>query len=204
MKIRQEHEKLMGEKLTRYQREVTDYKNWHSGIKILFVIYGGILVTFWLFGKWFESIGVLPIFTFAYLIACRNKPQRPIFYQPMLMGVDMYMSILKQVYEGSSWREEVHVSVSCEAFGTNMLEEIQKFLDNPIITKYDYDHTGQLLILHTERKNRTMMVHTFTRNMGKFVKEITPTGKNPITIIQMADGREYFAPSNEFVKLNNP
>ncbi len=44
-----------------------------------------------------------------------------------------------------------------------------------------------------------ILKHTPTSNTGKFVKQYTPTGRSLTNMIILDDGREYFAPANEFV-----
>lgn len=43
--------------------------------------------------------------------------------------------------------------------------------------------------------------HIGTGNIGVFLKEYKPTGMNWTTQIKMDDGRIYYAPSCEFVKI---
>jgi len=43
--------------------------------------------------------------------------------------------------------------------------------------------------------------HKLTGHQGVFVKEVQPTGRPLTTIIKLDDGREYYAPSSEFINI---
>jgi hypothetical protein len=49
--------------------------------------------------------------------------------------------------------------------------------------------------------DKSKLKHVLTGNTGYFIKEYKPTGKPYTTQIQMDNGKIYFAPSNEFIKL---
>jgi hypothetical protein len=46
-----------------------------------------------------------------------------------------------------------------------------------------------------------LWLHVPTGQIGSFLKEYKPTGRQLTMQIQLQDGRIYFAPSNEFIKI---
>lgn len=46
------------------------------------------------------------------------------------------------------------------------------------------------------------LIHTLTGNIGEFIKEYRPMGMSLTTQIRLKDGRIYYAPSSEFVKID--
>jgi len=47
------------------------------------------------------------------------------------------------------------------------------------------------------------LIHSISGNVGTFVKENVPSFGSKVIIIQLKDGRQYFAPSHEFRLLES-